>query len=46
MSKFKELNQKEYLEIYGGRPTDDTSFFYDVGWLIGTGIRKVESWFD
>lgn len=45
MNNLQELTISEYLDIYGGRPTTETSFFYDVGWWIGTGIREVESWF-
>lgn len=43
--KLIELTINESMSIYGGRPTLKTSFFYDVGWFIGAGIRKVENLF-
>lgn len=46
MDEIQELSKIEYLKISGGKPTTDTSLFYDVGWWVGTGIREVESWFD
>lgn len=46
MNNLEELTSLEYLEIFGGKPTTDTSLFYDVGWWVGTGIREVESWFE
>ncbi|MDX1629815.1 MAG: hypothetical protein R3345_14005 [Fulvivirga sp.] len=45
MNELKELNEVEYVEIFGGRPDNDTSLFYDIGWFIGAGIRKVEQLF-
>ncbi len=37
-----ELKIEESIKIYGGRPTLKTSFFYDLGWFIGAGIREVK----
>lgn len=36
--KFQEINASEALDIIGGSPTTETSFAYDIGWVIGVAI--------
>jgi hypothetical protein len=39
--KLRDLNFEEQLSIYGGAPTTDTGFFYDVCWYIGAGAKYI-----
>ncbi len=38
------LSTDETLCIEGGKMSLDTSFGYDVGWLIGAGYKFLEEW--
>jgi len=46
MGKLTELSNEDCIHINGGKISTETSIFYDIGWWIGTGIRKVEEYFD
>ncbi|MGL5272323.1 MAG: hypothetical protein ACRC8J_02415 [Phocaeicola sp.] len=41
MVYFSELSVNEAMVIYGGEPTKDTSFGYDIAWYITSGVKWV-----
>jgi hypothetical protein len=44
MENITILDLEEAIRIEGGKISLDTSFGYDVGWLIGAGCKFLEEW--
>ena len=44
MDKIVSLNLDELIHIEGGKISMDSSFGYDIGWLIGAGCKYLEEW--
>lgn len=36
-----ELSVNEMIELYGGKPTSETSLAYDIAWYVTTGVKWV-----
>lgn len=41
MKYFSELSVNDAMMLYGGAPSEDTSFGYDLAWYITTGVKWV-----
>ena len=38
--KLEELSLQEKIDLYGGAPSPDTSFWYDVSYYVSYGVKK------